>query len=332
MPARLSDTITLSTMHGCPPDEIEQISLYLIEERRLHTAVKCNPTLLGADRVRAIINDDLGFGDVPVPDEAFGHDLRYADAVPMIHNLRRAAAAADVGFGLKLSNTLEVENWRGRFAGDGMMYLSGRALHPVTVNLAATLNEEFGGTLPMSFAGGADCFNVADLLASGMTTVTVCSDLLKSGGYLRLPQYLENLDRAMTEAGAVDLSDFAARRAAKTASPDEIASLLEWSALTGSGLHLAPADQQALAAALASASAAPSATTRAWAAEHGWDVTRADQLVALVGRVLTRLNLRRYARAVRHDWRYQKESFRTDASKTDRVAGPVRLHRGAVCR
>ena len=319
VPARLSDSITLSTMHGCPPDEIEQISLYLIEERRLHTAVKCNPTLLGADRVRAIINDDLGFGDVPVPDEAFGHDLRYADAVPMLHNLRRAAAAADVGFGLKLSNTLEVENWRGRFAGEGMMYLSGRALHPVTVTLAATLNEEFRGALPMSFAGGADCFNVADLLASGMTTVTVCSDLLKSGGYLRLPQYLENLDRAMTEAGAVDLSDLAARRAAKTASPDEIASLLEWSALTGSGLHLAPADQQALAAALASASAAPSATTRAWAAEHGWDETRADQLVALVGRVLTRLNLRRYAREVRHDWRYQKDSFRTDASKTDRA-------------
>ena len=84
VPARISDTITLSTMHGCPPDEIEQISLYLLQERKLHTSVKCNPTLLGADRVRGIINDDLGFGDVPVPDEAFGHDLEYVDAVPML--------------------------------------------------------------------------------------------------------------------------------------------------------------------------------------------------------------------------------------------------------
>ena len=93
IPACVSDTITLSTMHGCPPDEIEQISLYLLEERQLHTSVKCNPTLLGPDRVRGIINDDLGFADVPVPDEAFGHDLKYVDAVPMFHNLRRVAAA-----------------------------------------------------------------------------------------------------------------------------------------------------------------------------------------------------------------------------------------------
>ena len=46
------------------------------------------------------------------------------------------------------------------------MYLSGRPLHAVTANLAATLAEEFGGDLPLSFAGGADCFNVADLLGA----------------------------------------------------------------------------------------------------------------------------------------------------------------------
>ena len=82
IPDTVSDTITLSTMHGCPPDEIEQIVLYLLNERKIHTSVKCNPTLLGADRVRGIINDDLGFTDIPVPDEAFGHDLKYVDAVP----------------------------------------------------------------------------------------------------------------------------------------------------------------------------------------------------------------------------------------------------------
>jgi putative selenate reductase len=116
--ARLSDTITLSTMHGCPPDEIERISLYLIEDRGLHTSVKCNPTLLGADRVRGIVNEDLGYADVSIPDEAFGHDLKWADAVPMFHNLRRAAATRDVTFGLKLSNTLEVENRRTVFDRD----------------------------------------------------------------------------------------------------------------------------------------------------------------------------------------------------------------------
>ena len=71
-------------MHGCPPEEIEQITTYLLNERGLHTSVKCNPTLLGAERVRSIINDELGYTDVVVPDEAFGHDLKYVDAVPMI--------------------------------------------------------------------------------------------------------------------------------------------------------------------------------------------------------------------------------------------------------
>ena len=52
IPSQVSNTITLSTMHGCPPDEIEKIMIYLLEERSLHASVKCNPTLLGADRVR----------------------------------------------------------------------------------------------------------------------------------------------------------------------------------------------------------------------------------------------------------------------------------------
>src|SRR5674476_684785 len=139
IPSRLSDTVTLSTMHGCPPDEIEKISLYLIEERGLHTSVKCNPTLLGAERVRGIVNDDLGFVDVPIPDEAFTHDLKWADAVPMFHNLRQAAGARGLTFGLKLTNTLEVDNWRTVFERDDRMYLSGRPLHAVTTNLAAVI-------------------------------------------------------------------------------------------------------------------------------------------------------------------------------------------------
>ena len=213
IPARLSETVTLSTMHGCPPAEIEQISLYLLEDRGLRTSVKCNPTLLGAERVRGIVNGDLGFTDVPIPDEAFGHDLALADAVPMFRRLRLAAAGRGLTFGLKLSNTLEVENRRAVFDQDATMYMSGRALHAVTVNLAATLAGEFEGDLPLSFAGGADCFNVADLLGAGMRTVTVCSDLLASGGYLRMLQYPEKVDEAFDAVGALDTADFIRRTA-----------------------------------------------------------------------------------------------------------------------
>ena len=209
IPVQVSNTMTLSTMHGCPPEEIEQISAYLLEDRGLHTSVKCNPTLLGPELVRGIINDELGFSDVVIPDEAFGHDLKYVDAVPMFNNLKVIANREGLTFGLKLSNTLEVENHRPTFPDDEMMYLSGRALHAVTSNLALKLSTEFDGDMLLSYAGGADAFNVAELLRSGMTTITVCSDLLKTGGYLRFPQYLEELNLALDKAEADDLSEFA---------------------------------------------------------------------------------------------------------------------------
>jgi putative selenate reductase len=213
VPTRISDNVTLSTMHGCPPDEIGRISAYLLAERGLHTSVKCNPTLLGPEGVRRIVNDDLGYRDVTIPDEAFGHDLRWEDAVPMFGDLSRVADERGRTFGLKLSNTLEVVNGRMVFEADPMMYMSGRALHPVTASLAAKIDEEFDGRLLLSFAGGADAFNATDLLSAGLRTVTVCSDLLKTGGYLRLPQYIERLALAMDELGAADLDDLVARSA-----------------------------------------------------------------------------------------------------------------------
>ena len=63
-------------MHGCPPEEVEKIGRYFIEERGLHTTIKLNPTLLGPERVRRILNQDLGF-TVTVPDLAFEHDQKW---------------------------------------------------------------------------------------------------------------------------------------------------------------------------------------------------------------------------------------------------------------
>ncbi len=209
IPDRISDNITLSTMHGCPPGEIGNICAYLMRERGLHTFVKCNPTLLGPQGVRGILNEDLGFQDVVVPDIAFEHDLPWSAAVPLLNELRTTAHDCGLEFGVKLSNTLEVENFRPVFAAsEKMMYLSGRPLHAITVKLAHQLSEEFSGELPMSFSAGADCFNAPQLLAAGMQTITVCSDLLKTGGYLRLVQYLENTRHAIEDTGATDIQQF----------------------------------------------------------------------------------------------------------------------------
>ncbi|MFH1852471.1 MAG: putative selenate reductase subunit YgfK [Candidatus Neomarinimicrobiota bacterium] len=207
--SRLSDNVTLSTMHGCPPDEIERIARYLIEERRLHTAVKLNPTLLGPDNLRQILTSNLGFRNITVPDQAFEHDLKYDQALTIIRNLQASAGKAGVEFGLKLTNTLEVLNQKELFPGsEEQAYLSGRALHPLSVNLAAKLQTEFDGALDLSFCAGADCFNIADLVACGLAPVTTCSDLLKPGGYGRLKQYIGQLADRFSKRSAVSVEDF----------------------------------------------------------------------------------------------------------------------------
>ena len=189
---QISDNITLSTMHGCPPDEIEQIGEYLITERKLHTAIKLNPTLLGKEKLREII-DNSGF-DTQVPDIAFEHDLKYDDAVKIIGRLSQKAKENNVRFSLKLTNTLESINNKNVFPpNEKMMYASGRVLHPISINLAKKLQDEFEGQLNISFSGGATAFNIRDIIASGLYPVTVCSDILKPGGYGKLNQYIENL-------------------------------------------------------------------------------------------------------------------------------------------
>ncbi len=53
---RVSHSVTLSTLHGCPPDEIERIASYLITEKKVNTFVKCNPTILGYHDARTILD------------------------------------------------------------------------------------------------------------------------------------------------------------------------------------------------------------------------------------------------------------------------------------
>ncbi len=216
IPAKITNNVTLSTMHGCPPDEIEQIGRYLLEERGLHTAVKLNPTLLGKEAVMRILHDHLGFTEIRIPDRVFEHDLQYDRAVELIETLKEVAAEQWLTFGLKLSNTLALANHKGVLPGDEM-YMSGRTLYPITINLFHKLSQEFGGdpsassgqALNVSFSAGADAFNLTDILAAGAWPVTTVTDLLKPGGYSRLLQYLENLDKDMHDLGMTSLEELA---------------------------------------------------------------------------------------------------------------------------
>ena len=198
IPTQISDNITLSTMHGCPAHEIEEIATYLLTEKKLHTFVKLNPTLLGPEKLRYILNSQLNF-KTHVPDVAFEHDLKYTDALAIIKALDQKAQQENLQFGLKLTNTLESINHKTVFDSEvEMMYMSGRALHPISINLAHQLQKDLKGKIPFSFSAGIDAFNVSDTLACGFATITVCTDLLKPGGYMRMHQYFEEMRKSFT--------------------------------------------------------------------------------------------------------------------------------------
>ncbi|NTW32148.1 MAG: putative selenate reductase subunit YgfK [Bacteroidetes bacterium] len=218
IPDKISDNITLSTMHGCPPEEIEKIGLYLINVMKLHTTIKLNPTLLGAEKLRNILNVKLGF-KTEVPDIAFEHDLKYPDAIKLINSLTDASVKNNVHFGLKLTNTLESVNNRTIFTPDEkMMYMSGRALHPISINLAKKLQNEYDGALDISFCAGADCFNVPKIFECGLKPITASSDILKPGGYARLTQYLEELKSVSDKADKTEkLNSYADKVLTETA-------------------------------------------------------------------------------------------------------------------
>ncbi|MEA1911671.1 MAG: putative selenate reductase subunit YgfK, partial [Spirochaetota bacterium] len=192
--SHLCNQITLSTMHGCPPKEIEDISMYLLTDKKLNTFVKLNPTLLGFDRVREIL-DSLGFDYISLSREAFSHDLQYTDAEGMLDRLIETSKIEDLQFGVKLTNTLGSINDLNVLPGDEM-YMSGRALYPLSINLAAKLSVKYNGELPISFAGGASKFNVEDIFETGIRPITMATDLLQPGGYLRLKDMAELIEKS----------------------------------------------------------------------------------------------------------------------------------------
>lgn len=188
---RVSDSITLSTLHGCPPQEIERIASYLINEKGLNTYIKCNPTLLGYEYARKTL-DDLGFDYIAFDDHHFKEDLQFSDAVPMLQRLQKQADDQGLSFGVKLTNTFPVDVKAGELPSEEM-YMSGRALYPLSLSVAEKLTEAFGGKLRVSYSGGADFHNIKSLFDAGIWPITMATTMLKPGGYQRLAQIAEIL-------------------------------------------------------------------------------------------------------------------------------------------
>ena len=206
---KLSDTLTLSTFHGCPPDEIEKIIDYLFHQHGLNCIIKLNPTLLGKKKVRTLLNELMGYQDINIPDEAFENDTSWEQAQGFVERLGQTADSLELGFGVKFNNTLIVVNQRNFFPEtEKVMYLSGTPLHVLGINLVQQFRERFGDRFPISFSAGIDKTNFADSVALGLTPITVCSDLLKVGGYSRSSSYFKELNSRMDSLGVFDIESY----------------------------------------------------------------------------------------------------------------------------
>jgi putative selenate reductase len=204
----ISSSVTLSTFHGCPSDEIERIATFLMADVGLDCTIKLNPTLLGRAELLHILHDQLGYTDLSVPAAAFEKDPSWDDAVGIVGRL--SARARDLGrsFGIKLTNTLVIDNESDFLPrSEALAYLSGPPLHVLAMHLVRRFRREFGDSLPISFSAGIDRTNYADAVALGLAPVTVCTDLLKPGGYARVQAYGLELARRMKAVRARTLSE-----------------------------------------------------------------------------------------------------------------------------
>ena len=203
--SEIINSVTVSTLHGCPPSEIEAIASYLIQEKHLHTFVKCNPTLLGYEKARAIL-DEMGYDYIAFTDFHFKDDLQYSDAVPMLKRLQELAKGLDLNFGVKITNTFPVDVKNNELPSQEM-YMSGKSLFALSMSVAKMLTRDFNGSLRISFSGGADYFNIERIVEAGIWPVTMATTLLKTGGYLRFIQIAELLEKDLAKPWEkVDLS------------------------------------------------------------------------------------------------------------------------------
>ena len=129
----------------------------------------------------------MGYDYVAFGDFHFKDDLQYSDAVPMLERLQALAGEKGLEFGVKITNTFPVDVKAGELPSEEM-YMSGKSLYPLSMSVAMKLARDFGGKLRISYSGGADYFNIKDIVDAGIWPVTMATTMLKPGGYQRLEQ------------------------------------------------------------------------------------------------------------------------------------------------
>ena len=213
-PTHIIRSATLSTFRGCSSEEIDLIITHLLTEHHLNVILKLNPTLLGEDETLYVLHDILGYEDLQVECEAFSQDLDFPEAVTLLKTLSRSSKSCGRQLGLRLTNTLPVKNHKKFLAGESM-YLSGSPLYVLGLRLLHNFREALGdgyAHIPVSFSGGVDAENFADVMSLNLAPVTACTDLLKPPGQRKAQNYLKNLGEEMQQVEAINIPDYVMKR------------------------------------------------------------------------------------------------------------------------
>jgi len=218
----ISSSISLSTFHCCPAAEIERICEFLIGEHDFDVIVKMNPPMLGRERLEHLLHEVLGYSELRVNPTAYTSGLTFEESVQLCARLTAFADQRGRRLGFKFSNTLEVLNHREFFTpGNEIMYLSGQPLHVITMTLTDEFRRAVGPDVPISFSAGIDQHNFPTAVACGFVPITISTDLLRPGGYGRLPKYLKGLAAEMSAVDAENVEQFIIKRFAQEDSSRE---------------------------------------------------------------------------------------------------------------
>ncbi|MCR5507686.1 MAG: putative selenate reductase subunit YgfK [Lachnospiraceae bacterium] len=182
---RISSAVSVCTPIDCSVKEIENISKYIMCDLKISMAIRLNAALLGYDYCRAAL-DSMGYYDIEISRETVDKSVRYYDMVPLINKLIGIANKEGKLFGVKLTGSFPVIDKGDR---SRTLNLSGRALFPLSVALAAKLSDDFDERLRIAFSGGADANNVEDIFEAGIWPITMNTTILKPGGINRFKQF-----------------------------------------------------------------------------------------------------------------------------------------------
>lgn len=202
------NSITLSTFHNCPASEIQDIVKFLLSDMKISTTIKMNSVMLGKNKLNSILHNQLGYHHIHINPKAYEQSIGFDKSVNIVNSLYDVAKKNGVSLGVKFCNTLEVINNRNIFK-EKVMYMSGEPLHIIALHLINDFRKNIEkDDIVFSLSGGVSEYNFCDVSALGLVPITVCTDLLRPKGYMKINNYIKTLLDKMKNVGSQNIIEY----------------------------------------------------------------------------------------------------------------------------